>query len=122
LTRYGHQVCVWSQGVLQRARRAGLAAIGEHRLNDPSRERDSKRETGIGPDRGAPPGVPGWVMVSGAIVAILVAALVVVALVGGQNHGPGRHTFGDLPTEQSRQTAFGEGTSSHDDARDWALG
>jgi hypothetical protein len=91
-------------------------------VNGPPRERDYKGETGADPDRGVPPGVPRWVKVSGAILAILVVALVAVALAGGQNHGPGRHAYGDLSTEQSTQIASGEGMSGHDGPDDWTLG
>jgi len=40
-----------------------------------------------------PPGVPAWLKVSGAVVAVLVIVVIVVLLVGGGGgeHGPGRH-------------------------------
>ena len=57
-------------------------------MSDPPRHTNA--ETGHDTDRGAPPGVPRWVKVSGIIVAILVLALVAVMLIGG-DHGPGRH-------------------------------
>ena len=44
------------------------------------------------PDRPAPPGVPRWVKVSGAIVLALILLFVVLRLTGlGGDHGPGRH-------------------------------
>jgi hypothetical protein len=44
---------------------------------------------------GSPPGTPRWVKVS-AIVAVVVALLLVaLLLLGGENHGPGRHTSSD---------------------------
>jgi hypothetical protein len=36
------------------------------------------------------PGAPRWVKVSAIVVAVLIA-LVVIALVAGGGHGPGRH-------------------------------
>lgn len=37
-------------------------------------------------------GMPRWVKVSGAIVIALVLIVIVAMLVGGGNHGPGRHS------------------------------
>ena len=37
-----------------------------------------------------PPGVPRWVKISGALVAVILLVLVVIMVLGG-NHGPGRH-------------------------------
>lgn len=39
-------------------------------------------------------GAPRWVKVSGVVALIIVGLLVVMLLVGGGNHGPGRHTEG----------------------------
>jgi hypothetical protein len=49
------------------------------------------RDTGVGPDRGSPTGVPRWVKVFG-IIGIVVVLLVVIMLLAGGGHGPGRHT------------------------------
>lgn len=46
-----------------------------------------------------PPGVPRWVKVTGIVVGLLFVVLVVVMLAGG-NHGPGRHKIGaPTPTD-----------------------
>lgn len=37
------------------------------------------------------PGLPRWVKVSGAVVVLLVLALIAVLLMTGGQHGPGRH-------------------------------
>ena len=44
-------------------------------------------------DGSGPPGVPAWLKISGAVVAVLVIVVVVVLLMGGGGgeHGPGRH-------------------------------
>ena len=75
-------------------------------------------ETGHDTDRGAPPGVPRWVKVSGIIVAILVLALVAVMLIGG-DHGPSRHATGDQPTELK---APGDEPPGGHDSYDWGHG
>ncbi len=55
------------------------------------------------PDAPDYPGMPRWVKISGAVVAILVLLIAVVVATGvGGPHGPGRHlqsgdAAGDLP-------------------------
>jgi hypothetical protein len=51
---------------------------------------DAGDATGLAQDRGAPSGMPRWVKVSAVVAAVLVALVVVMLLVGG-DHGPGRH-------------------------------
>ena len=51
-------------------------------------EPEPTRSAGAGSDQ--PPGVPNWVKISAIVVAILVVAVIVAMLLGG-NHGPGRH-------------------------------
>ncbi len=60
-------------------------------MTDPSRDPD----TGVGPDRVSPPGIPRWVKVFG-IVALVLLVLLILVLTGvfGEGHGPGRHTGG----------------------------
>lgn len=53
---------------------------------------DSNGDTGVGPDRGSPPGTPRWVKVFGIIVIILVLLFVVLHLSGNSPFGgPGGH-------------------------------
>ena len=64
-------------------------------MADPPPFPDSKDDTGVGSEHGAPtryPGTPRWVKVSGiiAIVLVLLVAAMMFTGVGGQ-HGPGRH-------------------------------
>ena len=47
-------------------------------------------------DAGGPPGMPGWVKVSGVMVLVLVLLLVIAMVVGG-DHGPGRHMPSGAP-------------------------
>ena len=48
-------------------------------------------------------GMPRWVKVSAAIAAAVVVAIVLMLVLGGGEHGPGRHTGGG-----------GHGMSTHD--------
>ena len=38
-----------------------------------------------------PQGLPAWLKIAGAVVAVLILVVVVVLLAGGGEHGPGRH-------------------------------
>lgn len=44
-----------------------------------------------------PPGLPPWVKVSGIIVVVLAGVGVILALILGGDHGPGRHLPGGDP-------------------------
>jgi hypothetical protein len=56
---------------------------------------DTSRDPGSGRERdGSPPLMPLWVKMFGLAVGVLVVAVVVVFLVVGGEHGPGRHTRG----------------------------
>lgn len=63
---------------------------------------DSNGDTGAGPDRGSPPGTPRWVKVFGIIGLVLILLLVGVKLIGGGNHGPGRHLRSGDPGGQTQ--------------------
>ncbi len=52
-------------------------------MADPRRSPDARRNTR-----------PRWVKVAGLIAVVLVALAVIVALLGGGEHGPGRHLPG----------------------------
>ena len=47
-------------------------------------------ERNAGPDGGPTAGTPRWVKVSG-VIAIAVLLLILIVLLTGGNHGPGRH-------------------------------
>ena len=47
----------------------------------------------VSPERPSPPGAPRWVKVAGIVTAVLVLVLVVLVL-NGTDHGPGRHGGG----------------------------
>lgn len=59
---------------------------------DPSPYPDSNAGTGVGIDRESTTGAPRWVYVFGIIALVVVLAFVILMLVGGGSHGPGRHT------------------------------
>lgn len=42
------------------------------------------------PDYGTPPSTPRWVKIFGIVVIVLIVLVVIGLLIGG-NHGPGRH-------------------------------
>lgn len=55
---------------------------------------DSDSEAGTGPDR-HDAGTPRWVKVSGIVGVVMVLLFIIMMLIGGGSHGPGRHTGGD---------------------------
>ncbi len=81
-------------------------------MTDAPRNHDLQSDTGDGTDRGAPPGMPGWVKLSGVIVIILVLLVVglmfIVDRQGG--HGPGQHGAGGQSAGQVEQALRGEVT------------
>jgi hypothetical protein len=46
-------------------------------------------------ERRPAPGMPRWVKVLGIVALVLVLLTIVLILVGGGSHGPGRHVGGD---------------------------
>ena len=66
-----------------------------------AQEPEPSRTGGAVPER--PPGVPGWVKVSALVAVILLVGLIVAMLIGG-NHGPGRHTSAPTAGENQNQT------------------
>ncbi|HEX8510750.1 MAG TPA: hypothetical protein VF635_14780 [Propionibacteriaceae bacterium] len=73
----------------------------------PAQEPEPTRGAGAGSDQ--PPGVPNWVKISAIVVAILVVAVIVAMLLGG-NHGPGRHM--SAPTSELKASQILEGARS----------
>ncbi len=59
-------------------------------MTDPPRSPNSD-DTGMGYDRESKTGIPRWVTVAGIILAVVGLLVVVVLLVSGGEHGPGRH-------------------------------
>ena len=59
-------------------------------------------------DNETPPGMPRWVKVSATIGALLALALIAFMLIGGSDHGPGRHAnatqFTGTPNATAAQT------------------
>ena len=53
-------------------------------------------------DEAAPP-MPRWVKVFIGIIVVVAAMLVLLKIVGGAGHGPGRH-MGSVDTGQTRQS------------------
>lgn len=58
-------------------------------------------------NRGAPPGMPRWVKVSGLVVLAVLVVLVVIMLLAGGEHGPGLHTGAADPTGMVISIAIG---------------
>lgn len=70
-------------------------------------------DTGAGSDRSSPPPTPRWVLVFGIIALALGLLLVVMLLIGG-DHGPGRHAqpggdSGGTPSVALRARSGGPG-------------
>lgn len=60
-------------------------------VSDSPPDPDAEGDIGLVPDQGSSPGTPHWVKVFW-VVALIVALVVVIMLVTGGGHGPGRHT------------------------------
>ncbi|MFP8958981.1 hypothetical protein ACLIYP_00110 [Streptomyces nanhaiensis] len=60
-------------------------------MTDPSPRPDADNAPGTGAADAPGPGIPRWVKVSGIVAAVLVALVVLVMLLSGGEHGPGRH-------------------------------
>jgi hypothetical protein len=72
---------------------------------DPQANNDSEEREDKAPRTDTTVGAPRWVKVSGVIGLVVVLVFVLVLVVGGGNHGPGRHSDGDPPpgmTDHSR--------------------
>ena len=61
-------------------------------MADPSHSPGTGNDIGGGPYREPPPGTPRWVKVFGLIALVVLVLFVVVLLIGGGEHGPGRHS------------------------------
>ena len=73
--------------------RADVEGMGTT-MTDPRRN----AEAGDHSDPGSPPRTPRWVKVAAAVVGALVLIFILLQLLGvGGQHGPGRHTLGDIP-------------------------
>ena len=60
-------------------------------MADPPAYPDPDVDAGAESDLGSPPSTPRWVKVCGIIALVLVVLVVLMLVVGGGNHGPGRH-------------------------------
>ncbi len=63
-------------------------------MADPPAYSNSGNDTDPESDPEATTGTPRWVKVFGVIALVLVVLVVLMLVVGGGNHGPGRHTGG----------------------------
>ena len=74
-------------------------------------------DSGVGNDRGAPPGTPRWVKLFGIVALVLILLFVVIQLSGrGGDHGPGNHapsgaTVDDTLAFRGYEHTIGAGTS-----------
>ncbi len=85
----------------------------------PDSNSDIGDDTEVSPIEDRPPGIPRWVMVSGIIVISLVLLFVLLEIIIGGDHGPGRHTPGKHgsrvePAGQIEHEASGDQTPSGD--------
>jgi len=70
---------------------------------------EDARDIGAGASADAPAGIPRWVKVF-AVVGLVIIVLLVVAMLVGGNHGPGRHSGGEAaPTMPVSATQPGGG-------------
>lgn len=78
---------------------------------------DTDDATDVRPDRRSPSGTPRWVKISGIIALVLILLFVIMMLVGGGNHGPGRHvpsgdagghSFGTIPVYVTTMARYPE--------------
>ncbi|WP_037733363.1 hypothetical protein [Streptomyces megasporus] len=60
-------------------------------MTDPSPRPGADDSPGTGAGHAPDPGIPRWVKISGITAAALVALAVLVMLLSGGEHGPGRH-------------------------------
>jgi hypothetical protein len=60
-------------------------------MADPPAQPDTDDDTGAPLDREPPAGTPRWVKVFGAIALVVVVLFVLVLILRGGEHGPGRH-------------------------------
>lgn len=63
-------------------------------------QQHSAGDAGVEPGRDAPPRTPRWVMAFG-VLTLLVALLLVILMLAGGNHGPGRHFRSGTPGSQT---------------------
>ena len=63
-------------------------------MADLPRDPDTSEGTGTGPYREPPAGTPLWVKVFGLAALVVIVLFVVVLLIRGGEHGPGRHSPG----------------------------
>lgn len=79
-------------------------------MTEPSR--DSDTDTGSRVDQDSPPRMPGWVKLSGIILAVLVLLFVVITLVGvgGHGGGPEMHSSEQIEQRAPEDEAFGAHT------------
>jgi hypothetical protein len=83
-------------------------------MADPPTHHDSGQEADIGRDREPSARTPRWVKVFALIALVAVVLFVVVTLVGGGEHGPGRHTPGGGSDSPATHTGPPPGVE-HDD-------
>jgi hypothetical protein len=61
-------------------------------MTEPTSGHESDEDAMSGPDRGTKPTMPRWVKVFAVVALVAMLLLVILLVVGGGEHGPGRHT------------------------------
>jgi hypothetical protein len=86
-----------------------MSMTEDRNLADPPAYPASGDDTGAESDPEATTGTPRWVKVFGVIALVLVVLVVLMLVVGGGNHGPGRHTGGSQIARSGDIEAGGAG-------------
>jgi hypothetical protein len=83
----------------------------------PSPNSDAGDDPDVGPDSDTITGTPRWVKVFGIIAITVVLLFVILMLVGGGRHGPGRHRLSDgSPCGQTAPAGVAENGRAHPEA------
>lgn len=76
-------------------------------VDDPSPGAGSDTPGTPRPHADGPPPVPRWVKILGGVLVVLVLVATLAMVLGGGDHGPGRHGAGDVPTPGAAAAPIG---------------
>ncbi len=72
--------------------------------SEPTRGTDE--EAGGMPEQESPPGIPGWVKLSGLIVVVLILLAITASFILGIEHGPGLHGSVDVRPDSAVEEVY----------------